>query len=166
MATEPSISSVTCLNCMEFPLELWPALLVRGLSGLMISGPIFDFLGGLVHGRDRNICPPSDARPDARQTKWKRPMETPASIFDLSGRVAIVTGGNGGIGLGIAQALATAGCNVSIWGRNADKNASAAATMANSDGKVDTQVCDVTDTASVKAAMDATLQKFGRVDGC
>ena len=52
------------------------------------------------------------------------------SIFDLSGRVAVITGGNGGIGLGIAQALAAAGCNVSIWGRNADKNKSAAATMA------------------------------------
>jgi NAD(P)-dependent dehydrogenase (short-subunit alcohol dehydrogenase family) len=49
-------------------------------------------------------------------------METPMSIFDLSGRVAVITGGNGGIGLGIAQALAAAGCNVSIWGRNAEKN--------------------------------------------
>ena len=88
------------------------------------------------------------------------------SIFDLSGRVAVVTGGNGGIGLGIAQALATAGCSVSIWGRNSAKNDSAAATMASCTGQVDTQICDVTDTASVKAAMDATLQKFGRVDGC
>jgi len=51
------------------------------------------------------------------------------SIFDLSGRVAVITGGNGGIGLGIAQALAAAGCNVSIWGRNAEKNRNAAATM-------------------------------------
>jgi NAD(P)-dependent dehydrogenase (short-subunit alcohol dehydrogenase family) len=93
-------------------------------------------------------------------------METPMSIFDLSGRVAVVTGGNGGIGLGIAQALAAAGCNVSIWGRNADKNTAAAATMAGCAGKVDSQVCDVADTASVKAAMDATLQTFGRVDGC
>jgi NAD(P)-dependent dehydrogenase (short-subunit alcohol dehydrogenase family) len=101
-----------------------------------------------------------------RTTNVRQTMETLMSIFDLSGRVAIVTGGNGGIGLGIAQALATAGCNVSIWGRNADKTMSAAATMADSAGKVDTQVCDVTDTASVKAAMDATLQKFGRVDGC
>ena len=58
------------------------------------------------------------------------------SIFDLSGRVAVITGGNGGIGLGIAQALTAVGCNVSIWGRNADKNKSAAATMAGGPGKV------------------------------
>jgi NAD(P)-dependent dehydrogenase (short-subunit alcohol dehydrogenase family) len=93
-------------------------------------------------------------------------MATPTQIFDLSGRVAVITGGNGGIGLGIAQALATAGCNVSIWGRNAEKNKAAAASMADCTGKVDTLVCDVTDTTSVKAAMDATLKTFGRVDGC
>jgi NAD(P)-dependent dehydrogenase (short-subunit alcohol dehydrogenase family) len=93
-------------------------------------------------------------------------METPMSIFDLSGRVAIITGGNGGIGLGIAQALAAAGCNVSIWGRNAEKNKSAAATMSGCAGKVHTGVCDVSDPASVKSAMAATLEKFGRVDGC
>ena len=101
-----------------------------------------------------------------RTANVRRIKETPMSIFDLLGRVAVVTGGNGGIGLGIAQALATAGCHVSIWGRNASKNDSAAATMASCKGSVDTQVCDVSDTASVKAAMDATLQKFGRVDGC
>lgn len=88
------------------------------------------------------------------------------SIFDLNGRVAVVTGGNGGIGLGIAQALATAGCNVSVWGRNAEKNKLASASMAGSAGKIDTQVCDVTDVASVKAAMTATLNRFGRIDGC
>ena len=68
---------------------------------------------------------------------------TSNSIFDLSGRVAVITGGNGGIGLGIAQALNAAGCNVSIWGRNTDKNKSAAATMAAGPGKVDTRICDV-----------------------
>src|SRR4051794_13914931 len=93
-------------------------------------------------------------------------METSMSIFDLSGRVAIITGGNGGIGLGIAQALAAAGCNVSIWGRNAEKNRTAAASMAGAAGQVDSQICDVADVASVSAAMAGTLQRFGRVDGC
>jgi len=88
------------------------------------------------------------------------------SIFDLSGRVAVITGGNGGIGLGIAQALALSGCNVSIWGRNAEKNKSAAATMAKGPGKVDSRICDVANPASVKEAMKATLDTFGRVDGC
>ncbi len=49
--------------------------------------------------------------------------------FDLTGRVAIVTGGNGGIGLGMAKALARAECAVSIWGRNAEKNRAALAEL-------------------------------------
>lgn len=88
------------------------------------------------------------------------------NMFDLTGRVAVVTGGNGGIGLGIAQALASAGCNVSIWGRNADKNKAAAATMTAGPGKAESRICDVADPASVKDAMKATLDAFGRLDGC
>ncbi len=88
------------------------------------------------------------------------------SIFDLSGRVAVITGGNGGIGLGIAQALAAAGCSVSLWGRSGDKNSSAAATMAGCSGKVDTRVCDVSDPVAVRDSMKATLDRLGRVDGC
>ena len=93
-------------------------------------------------------------------------VETPMNPFDLTGRVAIVTGGNGGIGLGIAQALASAGCNVSIWGRNAGKNQAAAASMEAGPGKVESRVCDVADPASVNDAMAAVLDRFGRVDGC
>jgi NAD(P)-dependent dehydrogenase (short-subunit alcohol dehydrogenase family) len=92
--------------------------------------------------------------------------ETLMTMFDLTGRVAVVTGGNGGIGLGIAHALASAGCNVSIWGRNAEKNKAAAASIAGGPGKVETRICDVTSPASVKEAMQATLDHFGRVDGC
>src|ERR1700749_3731758 len=88
-------------------------------------------------------------------TRAKANGNSPMSIFDLSGRVAIVTGGNGGIGLGIAQALASAGCNVSIWGRNADKNRAAADTMAGGPGTIDTRICDVSDTRSVNDAMAA-----------
>jgi NAD(P)-dependent dehydrogenase (short-subunit alcohol dehydrogenase family) len=47
------------------------------------------------------------------------------TIFDLNGKVALVTGGNGGIGLGMAEALAQAGADVCIWGRNAEKNQAA-----------------------------------------
>src|SRR5437763_17163019 len=83
------------------------------------------------------------------------------NLFDLSGRVAVITGGNGGIGLGIEQALASQGCNVSIWGRNPDKNRGAAASLAGLPGKVDSRVCDVTDPASVNVAMKATLDIFG-----
>src|SRR5947209_10019741 len=92
--------------------------------------------------------------------------ETPMNLFDLSGRTAVITGGNGGIGLGIAQALAGQGCHVSIWSRNAEKNKAAVASCANLPGKVDSRVCDVADPASVNAAMKATLETFGRVDGC
>jgi NAD(P)-dependent dehydrogenase (short-subunit alcohol dehydrogenase family) len=88
------------------------------------------------------------------------------NMFDLTGRVAIITGGNGGIGLGIAQALASSGCNVAIWGRNAKKNQSAAASMAAGPGKASSFICDVSDPASVKQAMQATLDAFSRVDGC
>src|SRR5258708_19152896 len=130
-----------------------------------MSRPIFDFPGRLVHGcvkasaRDRTQGITGDKR------NGNTPKETLMSIFDLSGRVAIITGGNGGIGLGIAQALNAAGCNVSIWGRNAEKNNNAAATMAAGPGRVDTRICDVSDPASVKDAMKATLDTIGRADG-
>jgi NAD(P)-dependent dehydrogenase (short-subunit alcohol dehydrogenase family) len=89
-----------------------------------------------------------------------------AADFDLSGRVAIITGGNGGIGLGMARALARAGCTVSIWGRNARKNGEALAELSGFGAPVEAQVCDVTDRAAIEQAFAATLSAFGRVDGC
>src|SRR2546425_10753136 len=86
------------------------------------------------------------------QTKWKHPM----SIFDLTGRTAVITGGNGGIGLGIAQALNAQGCNVSIWGRNAEKNKGAAATMSARPRQGHSKTCRVADTASITRARPST----------
>ena len=89
-----------------------------------------------------------------------------AGDFDLTGRAAIVTGGNGGIGLGMAKALARAGCAVSIWGRNPEKNRTALAELLPCGAPVEARTCDVTDRAAIEAAFAGTLQAFGRVDGC
>ena len=88
-----------------------------------------------------------------------------AGLFDLSGRVAVVTGGNGGIGLGIAEGLAQHGCAISIWGRNAEKNALAAAKVKARGGRVETRVCDVARRDETDAATQATLESLGRIDG-
>lgn len=85
--------------------------------------------------------------------------------FDLSGRVAVVTGGNRGIGLGMARALASAGCAVSLWGRDGERNVAAAGELAGLPGVVDHQVCDVADPEAVERAFEAVLARFGRIDG-
>jgi NAD(P)-dependent dehydrogenase (short-subunit alcohol dehydrogenase family) len=89
-----------------------------------------------------------------------------AADFDLSGRGAIVTGGNSGIGLGMAKALARAGCAVSIWGRNDQKNRDALAELFACGAPVEAQKCDLTDRAAIEDAFAGTLEAFGRVDGC
>ncbi|HZB92064.1 MAG TPA: SDR family NAD(P)-dependent oxidoreductase [Stellaceae bacterium] len=88
------------------------------------------------------------------------------SPFDLTGRVAVVTGGNGGIGLGMAEALAAAGCTVHLWGRNAGKNARALERLRAKGGRAEATHCDVSDPAAVERAMAEALDRFGRVDGC
>jgi len=65
--------------------------------------------------------------------------------FDLSGRVVVVTGGNGGLGLGMAQTLAELGAQVAIWGRNAEKNEAALETLQAYGGKPIALSCDVCD---------------------
>ncbi len=86
--------------------------------------------------------------------------------FDLSGRVALITGGNGGIGLGFAEALAQAGADVAIWGTSESKNGAAVARLAANGVRAEAFVCDVGDEASVEAVFAQTLDAFGRVDGC
>ena len=86
--------------------------------------------------------------------------------FDLTGKVALVTGGNGGIGLGIAKAVAEAGADVAIWGTNAAKNAAAEAELAKVGSRVVALQCDVGDEAAVDAVFARTLDLMGRVDGC
>ena len=86
--------------------------------------------------------------------------------FDLSGKVALVTGGNGGIGLGLAEGLALAGADVAIWGTNETKNAAAVEVLRGHGVQAEAFICDVGDEAAVDAAFAATLARFGKVDGC
>lgn len=86
--------------------------------------------------------------------------------FDLSGRVAVITGGNSGIGLGMAKGLAQAGAEVSIWGTNADKNARALEELAAIGPKVSAHICDVGDETAVDETFARVLAEHGRVDGC
>jgi len=86
--------------------------------------------------------------------------------FDLAGKVALVTGGNSGIGLGMARALAEAGADVAIWGTNAARNAEAAAALAATGVRVHAERCDVGDEAAVDAAFANTVAALGRVDAC
>lgn len=87
-------------------------------------------------------------------------------LFDLNGRVAVVTGGNGGIGLAMAEALAQAGASVEIWGTNLEKNARALAQLKAHGGKVGARIVDVSAEENVVAGFNATLAEFGRVDSC
>lgn len=89
-----------------------------------------------------------------------------ADIFDLTGRTALITGGNGGIGLGMARGLANRGCDIAIWGTNAAKNATAKAEIEALGVRVVDFVCDVGDQAQVEATLTATLEAMGRVDSC
>ncbi len=84
--------------------------------------------------------------------------------FDLSGKVALVTGGNGGIGLGMAEAMAQAGADVVIWGTNESKNADALAKLKAHGTRAGARKVNVANENEVVDAMGATIKEFGRVD--
>jgi 2-deoxy-D-gluconate 3-dehydrogenase len=83
------------------------------------------------------------------------------TLFDLSGRVAIVTGGNGGIGLGMARGMAAAGAIVVVAARDTAKSEAALATLG---AKSVFAALDVADESSCRAVIEQTVERFGRLD--
>jgi len=88
------------------------------------------------------------------------------SAFDLRGKVALISGGNGGIGLGMAHGLAQAGCDLVLWGSNEKKNAAAQQALASHGVRLLVQRCDVSDERQVESCFEAALAAMGRIDGC
>jgi NAD(P)-dependent dehydrogenase (short-subunit alcohol dehydrogenase family) len=88
-----------------------------------------------------------------------------SDLFDLTGHVALVTGGNSGIGLGMAQGLAGAGAHVVIWGTNEERNLTASEQLREF-GEVSAMRVDVGDETAVGAAMEQIVAEHGRLDSC
>ena len=86
------------------------------------------------------------------------------TTFDLSGKTAIVTGGNGGIGRGIAVALARAGANIVIAARNADKSTDAKAEVESEGAGCIAVACDVNELEDIRATIAAAKESFGTVN--
>ena len=89
------------------------------------------------------------------------PITDMKSAFDLSGKNAIITGGNGGIGLGIGKAMAEIGVNVAIFCRNMEKADGALEELSVYGGKYQAFSCDVTNPQSVADAVEAACKEFG-----
>jgi len=83
----------------------------------------------------------------------------------LDGRVFVITGGNGGIGLGLAEGIADNGGSVAVWGRSAQKNETAVASLTERGASAHGWVCDVSDEDAVVSTMAQTVAHFGRLDG-
>jgi NAD(P)-dependent dehydrogenase (short-subunit alcohol dehydrogenase family) len=87
-------------------------------------------------------------------------------MTDLSGKVFVITGGNSGIGLGMAEGIAVAGGSLAIWGRRSEKNAEAVAILEAHGVTARGYVCDVGDEQQIVDTMARTVADFGRLDGC
>ena len=87
-----------------------------------------------------------------------------SGLFDLRGKVAIVTGGNGGIGIGMAHGLADAGANIAVVGRNEKKSQAAAADLSARGVRAITVTADVTDKAAVADMVARVARDLGRID--
>jgi 2-dehydro-3-deoxy-D-gluconate 5-dehydrogenase len=85
-------------------------------------------------------------------------------LFDLRGKVAIVTGGNGGIGLGMARGLAAAGADIVIVGRNEAKSMAAVADLTKDGTKAVSVVADVANETEVTAMIACVTRELGRID--
>jgi NAD(P)-dependent dehydrogenase (short-subunit alcohol dehydrogenase family) len=85
-------------------------------------------------------------------------------MFDLSGKVTVITGGNGGLGLGFARGIARQGGDIEIWARNEAKNAKAKAELEAFGVRVITRNVDVSSEQEIIAAYQALMKDFGRVD--
>lgn len=88
------------------------------------------------------------------------------SLFDLTDHVALVTGGNSGIGLGMARGLARSGADVCIWGTNTERTAKAVAELGEFGTRVHGIRCDVSNETAVTEAFAEAVDHFGRVDSC
>jgi 2-deoxy-D-gluconate 3-dehydrogenase len=86
------------------------------------------------------------------------------SPFNLTGKVAVVTGGNGGIGLGMARGLASAGADIAVVGRNEAKSAAAAADLIAHGVRAIAVTADVTDKDAVAAMIARVTGELGRID--
>jgi 2-deoxy-D-gluconate 3-dehydrogenase len=89
---------------------------------------------------------------------------TSNSLFDLRGKVAVVTGGNGGIGLGCARGLAKAGASIAIWARNEEKSLAAKGELESLGIEVLVVTVDLLDRGATQAALEETVEHFGGVD--
>ena len=85
-------------------------------------------------------------------------------LFDLSGRVAVVTGGNGGIGLGMAKGMAAAGATIVVAGRDAAKNSAAVKELKDAGAEASAIPVDVLKEDSCRALIDQTVKAHGRLD--